>query len=88
MPAACAGQNVPSSIGLRRRRVCGLFTAAAGETRRSRAVRRLRRSVQALAGTIRLASAAARNGVSADCVAALKDQLRDARGRAARLLRP
>jgi hypothetical protein len=35
VPAACASQELPASIGGRRQRVCGLLAAAAGAARRS-----------------------------------------------------
>src|SRR5205823_4365502 len=52
VPAACAGQELPASIGGRRQRGCGLFAAAAGTARRPLVVPRLRRAVQTLSGSI------------------------------------
>ena len=86
VPAACAGQELPASIGGRRHRVCGLFAAAAGTARRPLVVRRLRRAVQTLTGSIHAVTSVRRGTVSADCAVALKGELRDERDRAARLL--
>ena len=86
VPAACAGQELPASIGGRRQRVCGLFAAAAGTARRPLVVRRLRRAVQTLTGSIHAVTSVRRGTVSADCAVALKGELRDERDRAARLL--
>ncbi len=85
IPAACAGQELPASIGGRRQRACGLF-AAAGTARRPLVVRRLRRAVQTLTGSIHAVTSVRRRALSADCAGALKGELRDARDRAARLL--
>jgi hypothetical protein len=82
VPAACADQVLPASLAGRRQRVCGLF-AAADTSRRSLALRRLRRAVQTLNGSIRLV-ANRRRAVSAACASALKAELRDTRDRAAR----
>ena len=86
VPAACAGQELPASIGGRRQRVCGLFAAAAGTARHPLVVRRLRRAVQTLTGSIHAVTSVRRGTVSADCAVALKGELRDERDRAARLL--
>jgi hypothetical protein len=85
-PAACAGEALPASIAARRERVCDLFAAAAGSGRRALVVRRLRRAVQTLTASIDAVAKIGRRTGSADCAAALKNDLRDARGRAARLL--
>src|SRR5262249_12070185 len=84
VPAACADQELPTSVSGRRQRACGLFAAAAGTARRPLAVRRLRKAVQTLTGSIRLV-AGRRKTVSADCAGALKDELRDTPDRAARV---
>jgi hypothetical protein len=86
VPATCGGQVLPAALGSRRQRVCGRFADAAGAPRRS-AVARLRKAVQTLGGSIRLVAKASRKGVSAACAGALKDELRDAKKRTARLLR-
>jgi hypothetical protein len=85
-PAACAGEELPASIGGRRQRVCDLFTAAAGAGRRPLVVRRLRQAVHTLTGSIRVVTRGRRRSVSADCAGAVAGQLRAARDRAARLL--
>jgi Beta-propeller repeat len=85
VPAACADQMLPVSIGGRRQRVCALFADAAGTGRRPLVVRRLRRAVQTLNGSMHLVGSR-RRAVSAACVAALKEELRDARDRTKRLL--
>jgi hypothetical protein len=86
LPAACAGLSVPPSIGGRHQRACGLVGAAASTARRPLVVRRLRKAVQTLAGSIHAVASARRRALSADCTAALTADLRDARDRAARLL--
>jgi hypothetical protein len=85
IPAACADQELPASIGGRRQRACGLFAAAAGTARRPLVIRRLRRAVQTLNGSIHLVGSRRRT-VSAACAGALKGELRDARDRTTRLL--
>ena len=85
VPAACADQVLPVSIGGRRQRVCALFADAAGTDRRPLVVRRLRRAVQTLNGSMHLVGSRRRT-VSAACSAALKEELRDARDRTKRLL--
>jgi len=86
VPAACADQVLPASIGGRRQRVCGLFAAAAGTARRSLVLRRLRKAVHTLKGSIHLVASVRRRAVSAACAGALKEELRDARDRAAQWL--
>lgn len=86
VPAACADQVLPVSLDARRQRVCGLFADAAGTDRRPFMLRRLRRAVQTLSGSIRVVAKVRRKAVSAACAAALKAELHDARDRAARLL--
>jgi Beta-propeller repeat len=85
IPEACAGQVLPASIGGRRQRVCDLFASAAATTRRPLVLRRLRRAVQTLNGSIRLVGSR-RKTVAAACVGALKGELRDTRDRSRRLL--
>src|SRR5262249_49891815 len=85
IPAACADQVLPVSVGGRRQRVCDLVADAAGAERRPLVVRRLRRAVQTLNGSIRLVGSR-RKKVSAACVAALRGELRDTRDRTTRLL--
>jgi hypothetical protein len=85
IPAACADQVLPASIGARRQRACGLFAAAAGAARRPLVLRRLRRAVQTLNGSIHLV-ARRRRTVSAACAGVLKGELRDTRDRTTRLL--
>ena len=79
LPAVCVGETLPGSIAGRRQRVCGLLGS-------SLAARRLRKAVHILGGSIRAVAGARRKGTSAECVDALKQELRDTRGRAARLL--
>jgi hypothetical protein len=85
VPAACADQVLPVSIGGRRQRVCDLVAGAAGADRRPLVVRRLRRALQTLNGSIRLVGSR-RKKVSAACIDALKGELRDTRDRTTRLL--
>jgi hypothetical protein len=85
VPAACADQALPASISGRRQRVCDLFASAAGTARRPLVVRRLRRAVQTLTGSIHVV-ASRRRTVSAGCAGALKGELRDTRDRTTRLL--
>ncbi len=85
-PVACADQLLPASIGPRKERVCSLFDDAAGTTDRTLALRRLRRAVRTLKGSITIVSKARKNGISRDCAGALKGELRDAKDRAERLL--
>jgi len=85
-PVACADQLLPASIGPRQERVCSLFDDAAGTTDRTLALRRLRRAVRTLKGSITIVSKARKNGISRDCAGALKGELRDAKDRAERLL--
>jgi hypothetical protein len=85
VPAACSDQMLPASIGGRRQRACALFASAAGTTRRPLLLRRLRRAVQTINGSIHLV-ASRRRTVSAACAGALKGELRDTRDRAARWL--
>src|SRR5262249_47797827 len=85
VPAACADQMLPVSIGGRRQRVCDLVADAAGAERRPLVVRRLRRAVQTLNGALRLV-ASRRKKVSAACIDALKGELRDTRDRTTRLI--
>jgi hypothetical protein len=66
-------------IAGRRQRVCDLFAGAP-------TVRRLRKAVHLLRASIRAVSAARRRGVSAACAVGLRQDLRDARDRAARAL--
>jgi len=76
---------LPASIGGRRQRVCGLFTSAAGTARRPLVLRRLRKAVQTLNGSMH-AVASKRKAIAPGCIAALKAELRDTRDRASRLL--
>lgn len=78
-PPACADQPLPSMIAERRQRACDLFAGAP-------TVRRLRKAAHLLRGSIRAVSAARRRGVSAACAGALRQDLRDARDRAAHAL--
>ena len=86
VPAACTADEVPASIGGRRQRACALVVSAAGTGRRSLVVRRLRKAVQTLTGSIHVLDSVRRRTVSPGCAGALKGELRDARDRAARLL--
>ena len=72
-------QPLPSMIAERRQRACDLLAGAP-------TTRGLRKAVHLLRGSIRSVSAARRRGVSAACAGALRQDLRDARDRAARAL--
>ena len=86
-PVACADQLLPASIGPRQERVCSLFDDAAGTTDRTLALRRLRRAVRNLKGSINVVSRARKKGkISRDCAGALKAELNDAKDRTERLL--
>lgn len=85
-PDACVGQRVPRSIGHRRGRLCSSFDGAA--TKAAPPLRRLRRDVAALDGTMSVVARARKKGrISNDCATALRAELRDAKDRAARLLK-
>jgi hypothetical protein len=86
IPEACTDQALPASIGEHRQRVCALFAAAAGTTRRPLVIRRLRRAVQTLTASIHAVARVGRRTVSAGCVGALRGELRDMRDRTTRLL--
>lgn len=86
IPAACVDQVLPASIGGRRQRVCSLFATAAGTSRRPLVLRRLRKAVHTLNGSIHLVASVRRRTVSAACAGALKEELRDARDRASQWL--
>ncbi len=78
-PAACAGEVLPGTIAARGQRVCDLLA-------RPPTARRLRKVVHTLRATMRAVSTARRSGVSTACASALRQDLRDARDRAARAL--
>jgi hypothetical protein len=86
IPAACVDQVLPASISGRRQRVCSLFATAAGTSRRSLVLRRLRKAVHTLNGSIHLVASVRRRTVSAACAGALKEEIRDARDRASHWL--
>jgi len=86
VPAACAAEVLPGSYGRRRQRVCELFAAAA-TSRRTLALRRLRRAVQTLNVSVRLVGGVWRRSISAACAEALKGDLRDVRDRAGTMLK-
>ena len=84
-PPACFGQRVPPSVARRHARLCGGFDGAA--TKRTPPLRRLRRDVAALNGSMGAVGRARKKGrISNDCAVALQTELHDAKDRAARLL--
>ena len=86
VPAACADQRLPASIGGRRRARLPTSSRTPPARPVGRSVRRLRKAVQTLTGSIRAVTSGRRRTVSVDCAGALKGELRDTRDRATRLL--
>jgi Beta-propeller repeat len=84
-PAVCAGQRIPPAVERRLARVCTSFDGAA--TKRTPPLRRLRRDVASLGGSLGAVAKARKKGrISNDCAAALQAELRDTKDRAARML--
>jgi hypothetical protein len=84
-PAACLGQRVPEAIARRHARLCSGFADAA--TKRGVPLRRLRRDLTTLKGSMGVvARARKKRRISNDCAAALLTEVHDAKQRAARVL--
>jgi endo-1,4-beta-xylanase len=87
-PAACAGQPLPADVGERVERACGFIDAAREAVVTRQAKRLLRKAGRQLRRARGHARRAARRGLlSAECVASLVGELRDARRRTVRVRR-